>query len=515
MKIVNQITNYISKQENLVRPAKHTPKAASKAAEEKEHPSAGGKVRTEIFELVHRGGKTFERRRTAWVNPKVAESMKSRKQASDWIRTLGNYLPLYFVGGFIRDKLFGKISKDIDVVTLASMDDVKKIFDELNIKYFSASKKEETLTFKIGNMSIDITAADAQELVGDLARRDFTINAVAQNVTGNFYDPFKGLEDAKAKILRSPRSNSKRAFKEDPLRILRAARFIAAYNLKPHSSLLSAIEETKGGLSDVATERIGAEIQKIMEGPKSWVALEFMREHDLLDNIHPSVRAMVGFKQNHPKHNKDVWGHTIAALKSAKSTDMILNLSILLHDVGKPDTSTEGGKHFIGHDKKGAEMSDEILSRLHFSSDTVKRVHNLIENHMFFHTAIDAKTGAYRRLKLKMEEDMARLVLLARADTKGSADKDVSHIDEAEKKIMSLKDAPKKSQSLSPIDGSVIMEILDLKSGPRVGEVLGHLNHLVEEDQLEHDDIEGAKRKAREYFTNLTKSLDWMIGVLE
>ncbi len=404
MTIIDKLDTYIIKQEELVKPAKFTPAQASRAAEEREHPSAGGKVRAEIFELVHRAGKTFERRRTAWVNPQVAESLKSRKQAADWIRTLGNYLPLYFVGGFVRDKLFNKVSKDIDIVTLAPLDKVKTVFDELNIEYYSASKQEQTITFKIGNMSIDITAAEAEDLVADLSRRDFTINAIAQNVTGTFYDPFHGLRDAKEKILRSPRSNSKKAFKEDPLRILRAARFIGDYDLKAHPSVLKAIAETREGLSKVATERKGAELTKILESNKPWIALEFLEEYELVGYISSTLEKMIGFEQNHPKHKHDVWGHTVAAMKAAKSQDLILNLAILFHDIGKPGTADSEKKHFIGHEKKGAELTEEILAKLHFSSDVVKRVTNLVENHMFFHTAQNAKQGAYRRLKLRMEE---------------------------------------------------------------------------------------------------------------
>ena len=518
MKLLDKIDLYLNKQERLVRPARFTPSRPSRVAEEREkpHPSSGGKVRTEIYELVHRAGKTFERRRTAWVNPEVAEKLKHRKEAADWIRSLGNYLPMYFVGGFVRDKMFGKVAKDIDCVTTATLDDVKKIFDDLNIEYYTASRKEETLTFKIGTMEIDITAAEAEDLVADLARRDFTINSIAQNVTGSFYDPFKGLDDAKAKILRSPRSNSKKAFKEDPLRILRAARFVGEYALTPHSSVLRAIPLTRDGLSDIASERIGAELKKMMEVTRPWVAMEFLKEHELLGHVSPALEKMVGFEQNHPAHDKDVWDHTMAALKSAKSQDLILNLAILFHDVGKPETADAEKVHFLGHEDEGAKIVEETLTKLHFSSDIVKRVTNLVENHMFIpNAARDAKAPAFRRLKLRMEEDMDNLLALARADAMGSKKKDTSHVDEAEKKLEGIKDIPTKTKSLSPLNGDELMEMLEIKPGPKVGEILNHLHEEVIEGNLMPGDKEAAEKAARQYTQGLMKEVYTMLDILE
>ena len=518
MSLVTRLDSYLSKQERLVKPAKFSPARASGVAEERErgHPSAGGKVRTEIYELVHRAGKTFERRRTAWVNPAVAEKLEHRKKAADWIRSLGNYIPMYFVGGFVRDKMFGKVAKDIDCVTTATLDDVKKIFDELNIEYYSASRKEETLTFKVGTMEIDITAADAEDLVADLARRDFTINSIAQNVTGSFYDPFNGLADAKAKILRSPRSNSKKAFKDDPIRILRAARFIGDYDLTPHSSVLRAIPMTKDGLSDTASERIGAELKSMMGIAKPWVALEFLKEHELLGYVAPALEKMVGFEQNHLAHDKDVWDHTMAALKAAKSNDLVLNLAILFHDIGKPETADAEKVHFLGHEDEGAKMTEDILTKLHFSSDIVKRVHNLVENHMFIpNSGTTAKAPAFRRLKLRMEEDMDNLLALARADAMGSKKKDTSHVDVVEKKLEGIKDIPTKTKSLSPLDGDELMEMLEIKPGPKVGEILNHLHEEVIEGNLSPGDKEAAEKAARQYTQGLMKEVDTMLDILE
>ena len=147
-----------------------------------------GKVQTKIYELVHRGGRTFERARTAWVNPDVAAQLEQRKRASDWIRTLGNYLPIYFVGGYVRDKFFKKVSKDIDLVALVSLEEAKKVLTQLNIEFKEKNNSHARLQFDVGGMKVDLISITPDGLLESLRSRDFTINSVAQSVTGQFYD---------------------------------------------------------------------------------------------------------------------------------------------------------------------------------------------------------------------------------------------------------------------------------------------------------------------------------------
>ena len=215
----------IERESPLVGPEAEKFKFEDKPVSEQAKESPTGKVRTKIYELVHRGGRTFERARTAWVNPDVAKNLEQRKRASDWIRTLGNYLPIYFVGGYVRDKFFKKISKDIDLVTLVSLDEAKKVLEQLNIHFKESHNSHARLQFEVGGMKVDLISTTPDDLLNNLRSRDFTINAIAQSVTGQFYDPTRGMEDIKLKWLRSPNNDSDKSFKEDPIRILRAARF--------------------------------------------------------------------------------------------------------------------------------------------------------------------------------------------------------------------------------------------------------------------------------------------------
>lgn len=513
MTIFDRIDRFLVKQYETPKPRKFI-----KRKENISDPSAGGKIQTTIYELVHdkKHNKVFQRSRRAWVLPKVAESLKQRNVATDWIRTFSNYIPLYFVGGFVRDKFMKKVSKDIDVVTTAPLDEVKRILGELNAKYHTTtSKQEEVLTLQIGAMMVDIVSSSAKDLVEDLARRDFTINAIAQTPTGQFYDPFNGLDDIKNRVLRSPYSNSRRVFKEDPIRILRGARFIAEYNLKPHQSVLDAIPETKDGLKDVPTERIGKEFAQIMQTSRPWKAFSFLAEHDLLKYIDPAIQKMVGFPQKHPNHKYDVWTHALVALKGGKSDDLITNLAILFHDIGKPETADKDFVHFLGHEDVGAEITTKILSRLHFPSDTVRRVANLVENHMVRHALKNAGSGALRKLKLKMGEDLGRLMTISRADTLGSAKPDTHLTDSLEKKLKSVGDIPAPKKDLSPLDGEQIMSTLGMTPGKNVGKVKQHLASLVEEDKLAHDDVAGAKKAAAQFAATLLKDLDSVLEILK
>ena len=482
------------------------------------HPAAQGKVRTVIFELVHRAGRTFERRRTAWVNPKVAEAINSRQKASDWIRLLGNYLPLYFVGGFVRDKLMGKVSKDVDIIALVPLDEVQKTFDSLNIEYKKVSAKDKKiLTLQVAGMEVDVASAEAEDLPKDLMKRDFTINAVAQSVTGQFYDPSNGLQDIKNKILRSPRNQSSKRFEEDPVRIMRAARFMGNYKLKAHSSVIKGIKKHGDKLKDMPKARIGRELAKIMQSDKPATALEFMAEYNLLEAIDPAVAKMVDYKQNTPHHKWNLWKHTMSSLKKAESEDMILNLAIFLHDIGKPDASDADQSTFHGHEKHSAKHAASILKRLEFSEDHVKRVENLVAMHMRLLTVPEnSSSGAFRRIKIQAGADLNRLIALAKADIHGSGveiEDKLKQLDVIIAKIKNIEDVPDK-KNFSPLTGKEIIDSLGISQGPQVGDIKEHLHNLVIDEDLEATDKKGAVKEARKYMDTITKEIDDLMVLL-
>jgi len=399
-----------------------TPAKPSK--EDTVHPAVKGKVRTYINELVHRAGRTFERRRAAWVRPKVAEALESRQKASDWLRLLGNYLALYFVGGFIRDKLTGKVSREIDIISLDTLDKVKEVFEEVNLTFeqMKTTKGRPSIVFKVGDMNVRIVCLEAEDLPKELMQRDFTINAIAQSVTGQFYDPSNGLTDIKSRVLRSPKNGSVKKFEEDPVRILRVARFMSHYNLKVHPSIIRAIRKHSGKLSEVSNERIGKELTQILQSENPKKAFEFLQEYDLLGYIDPAIEKMVGFKQNTSREKWDVWRHTTTALRDSASEDLLLNLAILFHAIGKPDTANEDKSQFKGYEEVSAKHAKEIMDKLGFPEDQINRVENLVKLHTKLSImTTDSPESDFHTLKIQIGQDLERLVALTKADIKGSS----------------------------------------------------------------------------------------------
>ena len=410
-----------------------------RSEEAKENPT--GKVRTKIYELVHRGGRTFERARTAWVNPHVAEQLEQRKRASDWIRMLGNYLPIYFVGGYVRDKFFKKVSKDIDLVALISIEEAKKVLDQLNIQFKERNNSHARLQFEVGGMKVDLISTTPDDLLNNLRSRDFTINSVAQSVTGQFYDPTRGMEDIKLKWLRSPNNDSVKSFKDDPARILRGARFLADFPIKAHPSVLKGLEANSEVLSKLKKRRLGFELVKIMQTEKSWIAMQFLADNNQLKFISQDLADMNDTKQRGKNHKQsNVWKHTLAALKNAASTDAIVNLAILFHDVGKNKTATDNNTQFPGHDKTGAQITTSTLTELGLPKGTVKRVANMVENHLFMvKVGPKGDEADYKRLILTLKGDLNRFFTLTEADAKDHKEYNASWLEIVKKRIDKIK----------------------------------------------------------------------------
>jgi len=462
----------IEREAPLVGPEAEKFKFEDKPVSEQAGESPTGKVRTKIYELVHRGGRTFERARTAWVNPDVAKNLEQRKRASDWIRTLGNYLPIYFVGGYVRDKFFKKISKDIDLVTLTSLDEAKNILNSINIPFKESHNSHARLKFEVGGMNVDLISTTPDELLNNLRNRDFTINAIAQSVTGQFYDPTRGMEDIKLKWLRSPNNDSNKSFKADPIRILRAARFLADFPIKPHGTLLKGLKETSDVLSKSKKHRIGLELFKILQTEKPWIAMQFLADNGQLKHIAADLAKEIGFKQigSERKHT-DVWQHTVAALKNANSDDAILNLAILCHDIGKPQTATEKNRHFPGHDKKGSEITTALLKDLGYSQDLVKRISNMVLHHLFLtKVGLEGTDEQYQKVVLTLGGDIDRFFKLMKADGEDHKVRDEALLDKVEKRMRRIKaDKPEqagkktlsKSQSVNLLDFSIDILLQD------------------------------------------------------
>jgi len=473
------------------------------------HLASTGKIQVENEELVTRMDKTFVRRRKMWVRPHVAERINKRRKATDWVRALGNYVPMYFVGEFVRDRYLGKVSKNVTVMATGTRGQVKEMINRLNINYKNKDDNNDIFVFDMDDITIELTPIDAQSLVRELADKPFTVDAIAQSVTGQFYDPFKGLNDLHDRVLRTPYNSSDKVFKKNPLAILEAAKYVGDYQLEPHPSVLKAIPKNKDGLKKISPKKIGGIFSQIMMTSKPYIALEFMKDQDLLKYIHPSLEKMVGVKQKNKKYVGDVWEHTMTALKAANSQDLGLNLAILLHDIGKPSTSVNNGEDFPKHADKGADITIAMLSRLQFDKDVVNRVANLVRCHEFIQVKAHVATSDdYRKLKLEMGEDIDRLVSLARADCDAYKDKGSKHVDRAAKRFekASIADPEK---TLSPLNDNEIMEVGEIQEGPIVSEIRKYLHNKVVYGKLSSADKRAAAKLVRGYINReLIKSID-------
>ena len=280
------------------------------------------------------------------------------------------------VGGCVRDALLGRSPGDWDVTTSAQPEETLGVFGPQGLP---TGLRHGTVTVKTPEGPVEVTTyrvdgayrdhrrpesvAFTRSLDEDLARRDFTANAMARNLRGELRDPFGGREDLRRGILRCV-GDPDRRFQEDALRILRGLRFAAALGLEIEPGTASAIRRNREGLADIAAERIQTEFFKLLPGKR---AAEVLRGYpEVFGVFWPELLPMVGFDQRNRHHCYDVWEHTLRAL-AASPEDLVLRCAMLLHDVGKPDSFTldeQGVGHFYGHPAVSRELADRMLRRL-------------------------------------------------------------------------------------------------------------------------------------------------------
>jgi tRNA nucleotidyltransferase (CCA-adding enzyme) len=301
-----------------------------------------GLIPKKVSETVRpKQGQTYERLTTVYVKPEVPEFV------NDWLKNFDAQIPIYLVGGSVRDSILGKAPKDIDVITFNSKQDVENNLKSSSTKFYQGGKNlPNLLTANLGKDQLVDIISMGGDIETELVRRDFTINAMAQRPDGEIVDPFGGRQDLKNGVLKSPKGDSDKVFSEDPIRMLRAARFIGDLNLKADRSLTDSLKKQKDLLADMPKERIGMEFGRIMYSKDPVSALKFLKDNDLLKHIDPALQRMVGFVQNLEGHDFDTWNHTLKALahhitKDKDKPDLATRLGILYHNVGKPPAANE------------------------------------------------------------------------------------------------------------------------------------------------------------------------------
>ena len=406
----------------------------------------------------------------------------------------------YVVGGCVRDMLLGRVAKDWDVATSAHPDDVQRLFRKTiptgiahgTVTVMQDGHPIEVTTFRGEGDYTDARRPDyvvfGVSLEEDLSRRDFTINAIAYDpIDDRLVDPFGGRADLDARRLRAVGDPAAR-FREDGLRILRAARFLARLELDLDPATEAGIKTALGSLAKVSPERVRDELLKLLEAPRPSLGLRLLERTGALGVILPEVAEGIGVHQNR-FHRHDVWEHTLSTV-DATPGDALVRLGALLHDVAKPRTAAPRPdapeeNTFYRHDAVGAGMAEAILRRLRFSNAERERVVRMVANHMFWYTP-DWSDAAVRRFIGKVGKDaLADLFALRVGDVVGRGNGEDPEGELAELRAR-IDKVLAEEQALSigdlAIDGNDVMKTLGIPPGRRVGEVLKALLERVIED---------------------------------
>ncbi|HEX4863686.1 MAG TPA: CCA tRNA nucleotidyltransferase [Acidimicrobiales bacterium] len=408
---------------------------------------------------------------------------------------------LYLVGGVVRDAVLGRLGPDgdLDFTTDSLPDETERIVSGWAEAVWTQGKRFGTIGVLAGGRRMEITThraeayrsdsrkpevefADAIE--ADLSRRDFTVNAMALSLPDlALIDPFDGVGDLAAGRLRTPLSPEE-SFSDDPLRMLRAARFIAGYGLTPEPALVDAVCSMRARLDIVSDERVRDELDKLMTVDKPGEGLWFLVRTGLAEEFLPELPALL-LEQDPIHRHKDVLAHTIAVVDNT-SPDRLLRLAALFHDVGKPKTRSFGARGIVTfhhHEVVGARMARDRMRALRYSAEDIETVSRLVELHLRFHTYRMGWTdSAVRRYVRDAGPLLDRLNELTRCDcTTRNAVKAralARRMDELEARIAELREQEELRAIRPDLDGNAVMERLGIKPGPEVGEALSFLLEL-------------------------------------
>ena len=396
----------------------------------------------------------------------------------------------YLVGGCVRDLLRGTKPHDWDICTSARPEEAERCFSghriiETGLKHGTITVLEDGAPYEITTYRTEGPYSDSRRpdyvefvssLEADLARRDFTMNAIALGLDGGLRDPFGGADDIKVGLIRCVGEPAHR-FQEDGLRIMRALRFASLLGYKIEDGTAGAIHENRHMLKYVAAERINVELCKLLVGER---AGDILRQYpDVMCQFWPELGPLVTLEQNNPWHCWGGWEHTIHTVEAA-SPDLVLRLTMLLHDIGKPScksTDENGIDHFYGHPAVSANLADQMLRKLKFDNRTRERVVLLVERH---DVQLLPRSQVIRRWLNRLgPEVFFQLLEVRQADSMGQAPEKVrdrlAELDEirakaerilAERQCLTLKDLA--------VDGRDVIAA-GIEPGPEVGRVLNGL----------------------------------------
>jgi putative nucleotidyltransferase with HDIG domain len=403
---------------------------------------------------------------------------------------------IYVAGGAVRDILTGNIIDDWDFTTNATPEQILNLFPDgyydnqfgtVGIPDASFPHPHEITTFRKEFGYSDTRRPDkvkwGKTLEEDLSRRDFTVNAMALNSQGELTDLFHGQEDLENKLIRAV-GNPNLRFSEDALRMMRAARIAAENNFTIEVSTAEAIRQNATLINKIANERVKEELFKILSSSHPYEGIVLMREVGLLQQILPEFEKGFGIEQKSPgrHHIYDVATHSLLSLKYCESTDPLVRLATLIHDIGKPATYKKldsGVVTFYNHEIIGSRMAANIAQRLRFSKDEAQKLFLLVRWHQF--TVDERQTdSAIRRFITHVgKANLKDIIDLRVADRLGGGAQATSwRLEEFKNRLIEVQKQPFAIRDLQ-IDGNDVMRELNLKPGPEVGKILEKLFKLV------------------------------------
>lgn len=411
----------------------------------------------------------------------------------------------YLVGGSVRDVIMGEDSPDIDVTTNARPDEILKIVEKHVDVLWKQGEAFGTIGAKFKGQSFEVTTYREEvyrddsrkpevkfgnSIETDLSRRDFTINSIAFSLPeGKLIDPFNGVDDLINSRLRTP-LDPEISFSDDPLRMMRAARFIAKFNCTPNDELVQAVKAMKSRLRIVSKERIRDELCKLLVVQDPSLGLYFLSETGLSDEFLPELNAM-RLEQDPVHQHKDVFVHTIAVVANTRP-EIRVRLAALMHDIAKPATRqiTEHGVSFHHHEVVGAKMTKKRMRDLAFSKEMIDQVSQLVFLHLRIHTyAMGWTDSAVRRYVRDAGDLLDDLNHLQRCDCTTRNPKRAKmlqdRMDSLEQRIDELSKQEEIKKIRPHLDGDQVMEHLDMRPGRDVGRALDFLL----EHRLEHGPI--------------------------
>jgi poly(A) polymerase len=432
---------------------------------------------------------------------------------------------LALVGGPVRDAILGRLGNDLDFTTDAHPHETKKILKAWADNVWDTGILFGTVAAKLGEVTVEVTTYRSEKyeessrnpdvefgdnIEGDLSRRDFTVNSMALELTGEepeFIDPFGGLQDLAKKVLRTPAS-AVQSFSDDPLRMMRAARFASQLNFEIDPEVTAAMISMASRISIISAERVRDEFIKILMSENPRLGITILVDTGLADLVLPEIpKLRLEIDEHH--HHKDVYEHSITVLEQAiaqearlSGPNLVIRLAALLHDIGKPKTRNlieGGGVSFHHHEIVGARLVKARMKALRFDNETIDAVETLTALHLRFHGYGDGEwtDSAVRRYVRDAGGLLTHLHVLTRADCTTRNAKKAERLartyDSLEARIAKLEEEEELSKIRPDLDGAQVMQLLDLKPSADVGKALDFLMEL----RMEHGPL-GAERATQE-----------------